>query len=109
MENSNSEIVKNFLKNIYKKSSSKEINKLKKDIESIFFKNLKKKPENNLWNETDFFLISYADSVIKKNQKNLKTLNFFLDKYCEDFNFVHILPFFHLLLMMVLQLLIIRK
>ena len=94
MENSNSEIVKNFLKNIYKKSSSKEINKLKKDIESIFFKNLKKKPENNLWNETDFFLISYADSVIKKNQKNLKTLNFFLDEYCKDFNFVHILPFF---------------
>ena len=42
MENSNSEIVKNFLKNIYKKSSSKEINKLKKDIESIFFKNSKK-------------------------------------------------------------------
>ena len=31
MENSNSEIVKNFLKNIYKKSSSKEINKLKSD------------------------------------------------------------------------------
>ena len=42
MENSNSEIVKNFLKDIYKKSSSKEINKLKKDIESIFFKNSKK-------------------------------------------------------------------
>ena len=59
MENSNSEIVKNFLKNIYKKSSSKEINKLKKEIESIFFKNSKIKPENNLWNETDFYLISY--------------------------------------------------
>ena len=41
-----------------------------------------------------FFLISYADSVTKKNQKNLKTLNSFLDKYCKDFNFVHILPFF---------------
>ena len=55
MKKSNSEIVKNFLKNIYKKSSSKEINKLKKEIDSIFFKGLKKRIENNLWNERDFF------------------------------------------------------
>ena len=77
MKNSNSEIVKNFLKDIYKKSSSKEINKLKKEIESIFFKNLKKKLKNNLWNETDFFLISYADSVIKKKRENMYKIKIF--------------------------------
>ena len=39
-------------------------------------------------------MITYADSIKKKNQKNLITLYNFLKKYCKEFNYIHILPFF---------------
>ena len=94
MKKSDSNILKNFLNNIYKNLSSNEISFLSKEIEDIFFKKKKNKITKDLWNQTDFFLITYADSIKKKNQKNLKTLNYFLNKYCTDFNFIHILPFF---------------
>ena len=78
---------------IYKTFSVKEVKKLSQEIEKIFPSNEKKKSKN-LWNEKDFFLITYADSVIKKNNKNLNTLFNFLNSFCKEFNFIHILPFF---------------
>ena len=93
--NTFNEIVKKYLYLIY----SKELNKT--DIENFFFKinkifKFKKsvKKKNQLWDEKDFFLITYADSIIKQNQANLKTLCIFLNKYCKVFKYVHILPFF---------------
>mgnify|MGYP001194966982 CR=1 FL=1 len=94
MNNSAYKILKNLLSVIYKNYSAKKISVLSKEIEQIFSKNSKKKHHNNLWDEKDFFLITYADSIVKKNQKNFKKLNYFFNNYCKDFNFLHILPFF---------------
>ncbi len=49
---------------------------------------------NELWNEKDCFLITYADSIKKIGKTNLKTLNIFLNRYCKEFSFIHILPFY---------------
>ena len=95
MNKLDSNTLKILLSSIYNKLPKKELEKLSKEIELIFFKTrVKKKKYENLWDEKDFFLITYADSIIKKNQKNFKTLSLFLNKFCKEFNFLHILPFF---------------
>ena len=72
-----SKIVKKYLYLIYgKKIKPGEINKLFVRIESIFSEK-KKKPTNELWNQKDIFLITYADSIKKDKQKNFKTLSQF--------------------------------
>ena len=48
----------------------------------------------NLWSEKDIFLITYADSIKKKNVKNLNSLYDFLNRYCKEFSYIHVLPFF---------------
>ena len=94
MNNLDSKILINYLKNIYFNYSHKEINSFFKKIKSIFSRNYKITQSHSLWDEKDFFLITYADSIKKKKQRNLKTLYSFLNKYCREFNFLHILPFF---------------
>ena len=89
-----SKTLDSLLKVIYKNLSQKQINKLSGKIKSIFKKKIHNERNKNLWNENDFFLICYADSIIKKNQKNFKTLNLFVKRYCKSFSFLHILPFF---------------
>ena len=89
-----SEKVKKYLFEIYSNDlSKKQINNLYLDIKSIFTEEIKDK-KKELWSEKDVLLITYADSIIKKNQKNLITLSNFLTKYCKEFTYVHILPFF---------------
>ncbi len=89
-----SEKVKKYLSQIYSDNlNTKQINNLFLNIKSIFNKEIKT-DEKDLWSENDFLLITYADSVFKPNQKNLITLSQFLKKYCKEFNFIHILPFF---------------
>ena len=89
-----SEKVKKYLFEIYSNDlSKKQINNLYLDIKSIFTEVIKDK-KKELWSERDVLLITYADSIIKKNQKNLITLSNFLTKYCKEFTYVHILPFF---------------
>lgn len=89
-----SEKVKKYLFEIYSNDlSKKQINNLYLDIKSIFTEVIKDK-KKELWSEKDVLLITYADSIIKKNQKNLITLSNFLTKYCKEFTYVHILPFF---------------
>ncbi len=49
----------------------------------------------NCWDETDITLISYADSLLKKDEWPLESLHDFLNTYVkETINSVHILPFF---------------
>ena len=50
---------------------------------------------HNHWSEKDSIVISYGDSILEKNQKPLRTLKSFFDKYLKDsVNGVHILPFY---------------
>ena len=47
------------------------------------------------WSQEDIFLISYGDPFYEKNEKKLKSLSKFMDKYASSyFNNLHILPFF---------------
>ena len=89
-----SEKVKQYLFQIYTNDlSKKQINNLFLNIKSIFTQPMKRS-KNKLWSEKDFLLITYADSIKKNNQKNFTTLNSFLKKYCKEFSYIHILPFF---------------
>ena len=89
-----SEKVKQYLFQIYSNDlSKKQINNLFLNIKSIFTQPMKRS-KNELWSEKDFLLITYADSIKKNNQKNFTTLNSFLKKYCKEFSYIHILPFF---------------
>ena len=72
--------------------TEKQIDQISKKICSLFVNN--KIPQKSLWSEEDFFLITYADTIKKKKVKNLISLGNFLNKYCKEFSFVHVLPFF---------------
>ncbi len=84
----------NYLKIIYNKLSNDEIETYGNEIKKIFKKKSKKKLSIEIWDEKDCFLITYADSVIKKKKTNFSSLDLFLNKYCKDFSFIHILPFY---------------
>ena len=87
------EVVKSYLYSIYSKNlKEKQIDQISKKICSLFVNN--KIPQKSLWSEEDFFLITYADTIKKKKVKNLISLGNFLNKYCKEFSFIHILPFF---------------
>lgn len=52
-------------------------------------------PYQNHWSQQDVIMITYADSLIKTEQKPLVTLQHFINQYLGDsINSVHILPFF---------------
>ncbi len=86
--------IKNHLSSIYHNVLERnEIQNISKKIDNIF-KNSKKNNKIELWDEKDFFLITYADSIKNKKKKNLQTLNKFLNLFCKEFKFIHILPFF---------------
>ena len=87
------EVVKSYLYSIYSKNLKEiQIDQISKKICSLFVNN--KISQKNLWSEEDFFLITYADTIKKKKVKNLISLGNFLNKYCKEFSFIHILPFF---------------
>ena len=71
-KNSFNEIVIQYLLSIYSNLSKKEVTKILKKIRSIFKKTNQTK--NKLWSERDFFLITYADTIKKKN-KNILLLS----------------------------------
>ena len=90
-----SKILKRYLFLIYSKElKKKEINLIFDKIILIFESNKIFKGDKKLWDENDFFLITYADSIKKQKTKNFRVLGEFLKKYCNEFNFIHILPFF---------------
>ncbi len=60
-----------------------------------FVKANRKDVSNNWISEKDIMLITYGDSIIKKGESPLKTLNTFLKEYTMDYiNSVHLLPMF---------------
>ena len=88
-------VVKEYLHLIYSHElKNKKIEEYSSKINSIFNFRKHKNKKKKLWNEQDFFLITYADSIKKEGQVNLKTLGKFLKNYCREFKFIHILPFF---------------
>ena len=59
---------------------------------------------------SDIFLITYGDSIFSAKNKKLKTLKNFVDEFIKPyFNNIHILPFSHLVQMMVFLSLITKK
>ena len=52
-------------------------------------------PEKTIWSETTTVLITYGDTLVKKGEKPLKTLQHFLKTHLKNvISCVHILPFF---------------
>jgi len=52
-------------------------------------------PHRNLWDETDSVLITYGDSIVREEEKPLRTLHRFLGEHLDGIvNTVHVLPFF---------------
>lgn len=94
MSELNIKTLNNYLSLIYNKLDNQKIELLCEEIKIIFNNNFNKNNPSQLWNEKSCFLITYADSIKQKNNKNLKSLDFFLDKYCKDFSHIHILPFY---------------
>ena len=89
------QIVKKYLYLIYSDELKKsDIEKSFSKIKNIFALKKQNKKQKKLWDQGDFFLITYADSIKKKQKNSFEVLNSFLTKYCSIFNFVHILPFF---------------
>ncbi len=84
----------NYLSLIYKNYNPSEINRLYNEIHKIFPSKFNKKSGTQLWDEKDCFLITYADSIRNNEENNFTTLGLFLNKYCKDFSFIHILPFY---------------
>ena len=73
--------------------SASEIKKLSNDI----IRMIKVRSGNNVSKikETDIVLITYADTLIKKNKKSFNVLNDFLKTFLKNYiNIVHILPFY---------------
>ncbi len=83
-----------LLSSIYGDNIAQEYTvKVIKKIEKL--KEYKSNNTNLKFSEKDSFLITYGDSILKKNENPLKTLDNFLNTYLKDYiNTVHILPFF---------------
>ena len=65
-----------------------DIMRLDENIESVV-------PYSNNWDQNDTILITYGNSLIRDNEKPLRTLKTFLDTHVKDvINGIHILPFF---------------
>ena len=94
MNQLNLKTLQNYLSSIYKNHSHKEIKILSSEIKKIFSRSSNKQVSKELWDEKDCFLITYADSVVDEKQNNFKILNSFLNKFCKNFSFIHILPFY---------------
>lgn len=80
------------LKTLYPNEYDQALNAIEKLIATQSPKNILR---NKFSDQNDVLVITYGDSIIKKGEKPLKTLNTFLDKYVyPSINSVHILPMF---------------
>jgi hypothetical protein len=74
------------------KSNKSRVDYLLSKIEDCRKTSVNKKPG---WGEKDVILITYGDSILKNDEKPLRTLYSFLSTYLKDeIKVVHILPFF---------------
>jgi len=83
-----------LLEKVYNKNEF-DLNQISSQILSILNPtNISKNEKiNNIWDQKDIFLITYADSIIDDLEVPLKSLNDFLLKFNPLINSVHILPF----------------
>ncbi len=66
-----------------------------KKYQALFEKYKRNTPPKPLWDESDAFLITYGDSLLKEGEKPLSTLYSFIKENLSDaISIVHILPFF---------------
>ncbi|MAW33083.1 MAG: alpha-amylase [Proteobacteria bacterium] len=86
-------ILEKHLRSIYPKHNFLQ---LAQKIETIFPQiNTKERDYQQLWDETDILLISYADTINNPKEKPLKVLKRFLDSHLKNTaTLLHILPFF---------------
>ena len=68
----NAKTLKNYLNIIYKNIKPDEIKRLCDQIKTLFPHTSKQDTHKELWDEKDFFLITYADSVKQKKKIILK-------------------------------------
>ena len=55
----------------------------------------KPRPHENNWNQTDVIAITYGDSLVKEDERPLRTLRrFFEQNFSDVINSLHILPFY---------------
>lgn len=87
------ETIINRLHVIYNESiSNKQVQRLIHLIENSIIKNTNPQVR---WSEDDIVLITYGDSILKKDEIPLITLKHFMDDYLQGkINILHILPFF---------------
>ncbi len=89
----------NHLSAIYPEDDHQE---LAREIMDVFWPQSREKilkeaklPDNSVWSEKTTMLITYGDSIKKKDEKPLQTLHNFLNQHFKKFiRAVHILPFF---------------
>ena len=83
-----------LLEKVYNKNEF-DLNQISSQILSILTPtNISKNEKiNNIWDQKDIFLITYADSIFDDLEVPLKSLNDFLVKFNPLINSVHILPF----------------
>ena len=91
--------LRKLLDETYQDYSSEEINIIFNQLLQIFddFESKSENQENKnkiSWDQSHSVLITYPDSIQKKGEKNLVTLNQILDNFLKDLSkVVHILPF----------------
>ena len=90
--------VEKHLRAIYSDSTDSELKTLGAELIDLMGLTDKELIENrriNHWDQTHSLVIAYGDSVLRDDEKPLKTLNRFLDKYLRSsVSGVHILPFY---------------
>lgn len=86
------EQIKNRLQNIY---GEKITDELFEKYTEVFEKHRRPQFRKTLWDESDVFLITYGDSILKDGERPLQTLHHFVkEKLMKAISIVHILPFF---------------
>jgi len=90
--------IENHLNAIYTDIADSDIKTLSIELIKLMGLTDKEVIENrriNHWDQTYSLVIAYGDSVLRKDEKPLQTLNRFLDKYLRSsISGVHILPFY---------------
>ncbi|MBX2808232.1 MAG: sugar phosphorylase [Cellvibrionaceae bacterium] len=87
--------VENHLNAVYPKKNNRDLSKKLINIMRLNECCFTPLHQHNHWTENDIAVITYGNSLLKKNESPLKTLHHFLHQHLHEFiNTVHILPFF---------------
>ncbi len=93
------EMIRQLLREIYPKHSEEEINFVWSQLLQILekYRDIESRNEaviDSIWDSSSVVLITYPDSIYRKGEPTLKTLNEFVDKNLGNLSsIIHILPF----------------